>query len=111
MKKLLTTLAASALALAVISCGQAPVDYSKAAVQTGGPEQGEWRNANGTLLSLNSGKYSYKKGTAMCAARTTSDSPRAYVGPQTIPANTKRRTMKSRARRTGLIGKRSYPML
>ena len=43
------------------SCGSGEPDYSKVQAQTGGPEQGEWRDKEGTVLSLNSGKYSYQK--------------------------------------------------
>jgi len=44
------------------SCAQPGNDYSKVQAQTGGPEQGEWRDKQGTLLSLNNGQFSYQKG-------------------------------------------------
>ena len=51
------------VALTAVACSAGnSVDYSKAAVQTGGPEQGEWRDVQGTQLSLNSGKFTYKHG-------------------------------------------------
>ena len=63
MKLITSIICIAAIAFSAVACsGGSTVDYSKAPAQTGGPEQGEWRNADGTLLTLNSGKYTYKKG-------------------------------------------------
>ena len=65
MKRLLlSTIALAAIAFTAVACGQDnSVDLSKAPAQTGGPEQGEWRDQQGTALSLTSGKFTYKKGS------------------------------------------------
>lgn len=55
----------AAIALSVGACNPGnSADYSKAPVQTGGPEQGEWRNPQGTMLSLSSGNFTYRKAGA-----------------------------------------------
>ena len=49
------------LLLACTGCGSNEVDYTKAPAQTGGPEQGMWQNKQGTMLTMNSGTFEYKK--------------------------------------------------
>jgi uncharacterized lipoprotein NlpE involved in copper resistance len=50
------------IALSIVGCNPGnSADFSKAPVQTGGTEQGEWRNTKGTMLSLNSGGFVYTK--------------------------------------------------
>jgi hypothetical protein len=74
MKKL-TILPIALIALALTGCNPGnSADYTKAPVQTGGPEQGEWRNDKGTVLSLNSGQFTYAKdGGAKSTGRYTID--------------------------------------
>jgi hypothetical protein len=48
--------------MSLSACRREGLDYNNVQAQTGGPEQGEWRDLQGTLLSLNSGKFSYTKG-------------------------------------------------
>jgi len=50
-----------------VGCGSGSVDYSKAAAQTGGLEQGVWQDKAGQKLELTSGNFTYTKpdGTLM----------------------------------------------
>ena len=60
-KRIFSFLLVAAVAQTMIACSGGSVDYSKAAPQTGGPEQGEWRDTQGTKLSMNSGNFTYQK--------------------------------------------------
>ena len=64
--RLLSLIAITVLAFSIGACRrEMGLDYSKVEGQTGGNEQGQWRDLNGTLLTLESGKFTYTRGTAI----------------------------------------------
>lgn len=77
-KSLLAGLALFVL-LGISGCGPGTVDYSEAAAQTGGPEQGVWQDRAGVRLELTSGKFTYKKATAAPVSGTYQSSEGAIT--------------------------------